>query len=212
VFAVYLVLSVLALPRIVTAQPAISMEHDPISGKTRTFLAGEVKVPQSWNDSDFGVDNRFLACSLVPGLKSGQTIATQGSDDQSWSVQTVPMVGNDTTGQYPMFSMIKVLGEKEKRIVLPGRCTVKSAIKAGAVLRFNGEPSYHIDARRNLEAGEVIPVLRIAPQSFVSIEEVSDANTTRGAQPLLTVLASGDNQRAVIEVWRVEQLHSHSRR
>jgi hypothetical protein len=64
------------------AEAQINISKDK-SGKTRTFLAGQLSVARDITS----VENKSFVCTVLVPLKKDDTIAAMTSEDQAWSIQ-----------------------------------------------------------------------------------------------------------------------------
>jgi len=178
-------------------QPSISMSTDS-TGKSRTFLAGELTISQDITAVLHAFDNPIFTCTLVNPIKKGDVVAAMVSDDQAWSIDKTQM-------GYPILGMMKS-SDGEFHSAFPAVLKVKIAVKPGTVLHSG---KYNIEATQSIKAGASIPVF-LVDNALLSINASRGIRNGSKAQPFFMVFASNakpDEQRAVIEAWRIEKNH-----
>lgn len=162
---------------VATAQvPAISMSRDA-SGKTRTFIAGQLNVSQAFAALLRNLDNTIFTCTLVQPLQAGDVLAVQSSDDQVWSVNRVPLAGMPNK-QYSIIAAVTP-ADGDRRVIVPALVKFKRDIESGAVLRSDDSPAVEIETQRAVKAGQSIPVFFVtdllvrAVPSVLSVEDAA---------------------------------------
>lgn len=184
------------------AEAQISISKDK-SGKTRTFLAGQLSV----GHDIASVENKSFVCTVLKSLKKGDTIAAMTSEDQAWSIQKESM---EVGKQKESFSVMAMAKGKDGAFhaFFPAWIEFKLDVAAGKTIHTNG---FQIQATRSIKAGNRIPVILVDMSSMLSIEpveEVKDSNTT--LLPWLIVHEedlNADKRSALIDIWRTATEH-----
>jgi ankyrin repeat protein len=176
--------------------PAISISRDA-SGRTTTFLAGQMSVPKGLTGMFPTIDNNTFTCTLLRPLRDGDVLAAMVSTAEARSIEKA--------AGYPVLAVITA-SDGGLRAFMPAVLTFKADIEAHAVLRADG---FEIETARSIKAGTPIPVLYVNGPVILSAEVVEDrTESTRGGQstPLLSVFLSGSqNRAATIGAWRIEK-------
>jgi hypothetical protein len=179
-------------------QPSISISSDS-TGKSRTFLAGNIQISQDVAAALHAFDGSIFTCTLVHPLVKGQIIAAIVSEDQGWSIEKTP-------SGYPIQGMVKS-SNGEFHSLFPAILKAKIDIKPGAVLHSG---NYNIETNQFVKAGDSIPVFLVGKRAILSIKAAEGAGNGSKIQPLLMVFASDakpDERRAAVEAWQIEKKH-----
>ena len=175
------------------------------SSKARTFLAGQIQIGHKLASMFYAVDNDVFICTPIEGPRTeGVLLAAIGSEDQIWSMTTMPLSNGMKMVQYPVLADVRT-PSGERRALLPAVLKVKIDIKAGEVLRSSGPVVFEIKTKRSIKAGESISSLFVNGKdntpSILSVEAADD-------QPSFTAFLRDDKpdgRRAAIEAWQIER-------
>lgn len=197
-----------AAPAANAQQPGDSKDT---SRKTRTFVPGQIEISDDVASLIYDVDNNVFRCTQKVGLKSGAVLAAMGSEDQTWSVNTLPLsIGNGEV-RYPAFADVRT-PSRGRRVLLPASVKLHIDIKAGEVLHSNGPLAFDIKTNRSIKADQIVSVLFINGKnnkpSILSVEAAEGGDT----QPSFTAFLRDDTpdaRRAAIAAWQIEQDHVH---
>jgi hypothetical protein len=179
--------------------PSVSISTDK-SGKTRTFLAGEISIRGDTST----IETKSFTCTPVYPLKKGDKVAAIISDDQAWSADSHSLLVGTNQVPYPILAMVKSADGFHS--VFPAILKTKTDIKAGEMLRSDG---YQIEAKRGVKAGESIPVLFIG-DSLLSVEAAEGTKNKSEAKPWFTAYkddTKASDRAALVEAWRLENEH-----
>jgi hypothetical protein len=197
-------------------QTSISISSDPTTGKSRTFLGGQLQM-----SADFqAFENNSFSYTPVQPLRKGDVVAAMVSEGQAWSVDTAgarqrvqdekgyPTKGRTSSGEvttmlaeYPVAAIVKTSDGKFCALH-PAILKAKIDTKAGNVVHSDG---YQIEVQRSFKAGEAIPVL-VVGDGILSIE----ATHVDGSKPSFAAFKDDmkPNARAsAIEAWRTAKEH-----
>ena len=164
----------------------------------RTFVDGEIPVSV---EGELALKTRLFVCTPVVPLKDGQKVAAKISEDQAWSNETHDMQVGAKQIAYPILAMVKG-SDSAFQVIFPAIATIKTDIKAGAVVRSD---NYQVEASRLIHAGEHISVL-VVGESVLSLEQ-AQGMTGENVKPTLTCFldaSRASDRKTAIEVWRVE--------
>jgi hypothetical protein len=180
-------------------QPAITIAHN------KTFIAGQIQVPNDWNSSDEDVDNNVFNFSLQGIITKGEAIPAEMGDKQLWATRTVPVKLAADDVQFPVIGMAQAPGQKDMEVVLLGELTFKADIRAGTVLTSGGKQPYRITTTRAIKAGTTLPAVAIGDYSIYSIEAAEGGSHGGHPQPWFTASLRGENRAAAVGAWRMEK-------
>jgi hypothetical protein len=182
-------------------QPAISIAKDS-SGKTRTFLAGQISAPIDISS----INNKNFSFTPSAQMKKGAAIAAMVSNDQAWSMANAPLLIGTKKIQYPIIAIVKG-SDGNSYLLTPGVLKFNVDIEAGRVVHLEG---YQIKVERPVKGGDAISSVYVWDSSFLSAEAADGATESSKATPLLTVLADDakpNYSAGVIEAWQIERNH-----
>ena len=171
------------------------------SGKSRTFLAGEITMSADLPTTD---TPSFTSTPINP-LKKGDQVAAMTSEDQAWSVAKLKMQVGKTEVAYPVLAIIKC-ADDDFRTLFPATFKAKKEIKAGETLHADG---YSIESSRAIKAGDSIPVT-FASNSYLSLEASEGNKDQKSAKPWLIVFKEDmkpETRSLAIEAWRIVTEH-----
>ena len=140
-------------------------------------------------------------------------LATMMSNDQSYSVDTVPLLIGINEVQYPILSIVNT-SKGQQRAIMPAVLKFKTDIKAGKSLHSKDSDSFLIETKRSIKAGDSIPVFLINGPVILSVEAADGTKKGSKTQPWFTAIAGkpADNYlRDSIECWRIEIDHVGNR-
>jgi len=170
------------------------------TGKYRAFLGGAVSVGGDIS----AIETKFFTCTPVQHLKKGDNVAVMLSDDQAWSVDTQALQIGANQVAYPILAMVKASDGFHS--LLPAILRAKADIKPGGILHSDG---YRIEAKRQVSAGQSIPVLRVG-DSFLSVEAAAGVTGKSKAEPWFAAYkddTKASDVAALVEAWRIENEH-----
>jgi hypothetical protein len=199
----------LETPAIAAHQPDISMSNDT-NGGTRIFQAAQLDVTQEIAELFYDVDSDVFSCTLVSGpIKSGDAISVMASEDQAWSIRTVPLSIGTNIVNYPVLASVKG-SNGSVLILLPAVLKIKVDINASEILHSSDPPGFDIRTSKLIKAGESTPAFFVSGPSILSIEANEGTSNRFDAQPWFAAFQSDDtpgNRGAAFEAWRVERDH-----
>ena len=183
----------------------VAAESSPRANKTdktgtmQMFMASSMDIGMDVST----IETKSFTWTPAQPLKKGDKLAGYGSGEQFWSINKKPIQIGPNTVDYSIMGLVKCTDGHH--VVIPGTLKAKLEIKTGETVKSDG---YEIRTKRTIKVGEQIPVLNIADDSMVAIEEAPGGDSKGSGQPLLIAIKSGpksDKRAELIEAWEQVQ-------
>jgi hypothetical protein len=151
------------------------------------------------------IDMPAFTCTPVAIFKDGDKVPALISENEAWSVTTMPLQLGTASVSFPILATIKnAAGETE--VLVPAILKIKTQINPGTPLHANG---LQMTTTRTLQVGEILPVLAVG-DSVLSLDASSNPQKPADIKPSFTIFPDdcpAAEQAFHIAAWATELKH-----
>jgi hypothetical protein len=185
------------------SNPAVGQAISISGGKT--FIAGQITVPPTWNPSEQTVENEFFRFTIIGNIVKNDQMPSRMATNEMYTVKTVEVnVGERKIG-LPLIGMVRVGKREDFSIFLTGKILIKRDIGQGVFKSNVGKRSYTITSNGSLRKGDSIPAFMIGDFSIYSVQAASVSTKANSQQPLLMISRIGESRASALTAYKIER-------